>query len=64
MTASSAPLQFTPDLLSVQHKENSPNFGEARVDCDRRLILSMCSKLKQYCQRGIFIATYEALDKR
>lgn len=41
-----------------------PVLVKLRVVWDRRLILSKCSKLKQYGQRGIFIAPDETLEVR
>ena len=41
-----------------------PVLVKLRVAWDKRLILSKCSKLKNYVQRGIFIAPYEPLDVR
>jgi hypothetical protein len=41
-----------------------PILVKLRVVWDRRLILSKCSKLKQYGQRGIFIAPDEPLEAR
>jgi hypothetical protein len=38
--------------------------AKLHVAWDKRLILSKCSKLKNYKQRGIFIAPDEPLDVR